>query len=414
MALGEHYILGNGERSYQCAVKAISLADQSGMPNVIATALCGGILCCMGSTRLADGRILLNRARALVADQRLSGFQRLTLRFLITHYCAIGGDWVNWRFFREETENCEEAYLLEKGIFRDFFDLEDVDHHLLKGNLQAAEEVSVALLHRSAMFQKKHIHSLGLGQYALVLALNGKTAQAEEKITESFEIRKTVGGDTFKAFQYLYAGAAYACLGDVEKTRENLAGVVEMTKWILGEYSQGIVNLNLALALINAGRKDEAKPFIQELLDALAKLPIRHLITLHPGSISVLAEAVRLELRPPPKVEVIRELFGNSITPEGEVIPAMSVRSLGGLALSWKGTELGIESLTSVQRQLLINLLISPGFRVEKEILAARLWPDSSREKAVANFDMTLSRLRKSIDDLLGSKFSRHYLTVKN
>lgn len=416
MALGQHYILGNGELSYQNAIKAIALADRSGMPNVVASALCGGILCCMGSTRLADGRILLNRARAMVADQRLSSIQRLMLRFLITHYCAIGGDWVNWRFFRKETEECEEAYLLDKGIFRDFFDIEDIDYLLLRGEFLAAEEVCIALLHRSAAHQKMHIRSLALGQYSLVLALSGREEESAGKIAEAWEIRRTIGGDTFRAFQLLYAGAAHASRGDVERTDEYLGGVVEMTRWLLGEYSQAIVNLNRALAYINAGRREEAAPFCQELLNALAKLPIRHLITLHPGSIHAIAESVRLGLKPAPKMEIIRELFGKSVTQEGEIIPAMTVRAFGGLSISWGWgqTALAAGDITTVQRHLLTHLLCAPGFSLEKEVLAARLWPDSQRDKAIANFDMTLSRIRKTVDDILGVKLSRHYLTVRN
>lgn len=414
MALGEQYIIGNGEASYQSAIKAISLADRSGLPNVIATALSGGILCCMGTTHLADGRLMMNRARAMIGDQRLSGFQKISLRFLVTHYCAIGGDWVNWRFYRTETENCPESYLLDKGIFRDFFDIEDIDYLLLKGDLLAAEETCLGLMQRARALQKKHILGIALGQYALVSALGGKRAQATEAIDESFEIRKTIGGDTFKAFQYLYAGAAFATLGDVDKTREHLTGVVEMTRWQLGEYSQAIVNLNFALSLIKAGKKEEARENIQEFLDALAKLPLRHLITLHPASIEVICEAVRLDLKPGARMDIVRELFGKSITAAGEAIPAMSARTLGKLTLTWDDRELAMESFTGVQRQLLMHIFCAPGFKLEKDILATKLWPDSDREKAIANFDMTLSRLRKSIDDLLGEKLSRHYLTVKN
>lgn len=414
MALGHHYITGNGELSYQYSIKAISMADRSGLPNVVATALCGSILCCMGTTRLADGRILLNRARAMVADQHISGFQRMTLRFLIAHFCAIGGDWVNWRFFRREAEECDEAYLLDKGIFRDFFDIEDIDYLILTGDTQAATESSVALLHRSQARQKKHIYSLALGQYALVLALKGRELESDEKIKESIEIRKSIGGDTFRAFQFLYAGAALATFGDVDGSRRYLDGVAEMTRWMLGEYSQAIVNLNLALALINAGRENEATPNIVEFLEALAKLPLRHLITLHPGSMAVIAQAIRLELKPPPRMDVVRELFGKSVTTEGEIIPAMKIKALGGLSIHWGETTLGIEELTAVQRLLVVTLLCAPGFMMEKEILAARLWADSQRDKAIANFDMTLSRLRKAIDDLLGMKLSRNYVTVKN
>ena len=284
----------------------------------------------------------------------------------------------------------------------------------MKGQWRKATESCLKVLDNSGPGGGKHIKSLALATLGLVKALEGDGQGAVEAVDESFVMRSEIGGDSFLTFQYLYAGAAHAALGDLENASANLEKALLMSDRFLGEFVKAAARMNLAYAYLMNGDEEGCALQAEKFLEHISRFPARNIVTLHPGILKVVALAVKRDLKPAPNLAVLRDIFGKSITADGEVVEAMRVFALGGLSISWGRKGLGMDDLTPVQRQFLAHLLCAPGFRMEKEALAVLLWPDGSRRKAIANFDMTLSRLRKAIDDLLDDKLSRHYLVVKN
>ena len=115
-ALGFYYIEGDAKSAMEQAKRALAISRELGLPNVEAVALIGGILCMMAPDDLAYGRSLMDRARTLLADRRLSGLQKFTLHFLLTHYCFVLGHWINWRHFRREAHESAESFLISRGV----------------------------------------------------------------------------------------------------------------------------------------------------------------------------------------------------------------------------------------------------------------------------------------------------------
>lgn len=81
--------------------------------------------------------------------------------------------------------------------------------------------------------------------------------------------------------------------------------------------------------------------------------------------------------------------------------------SVAGRRLSWD------EEFSPAQRQLMSMLVAAPTGKVSQEVVQAALWPDSSAARARSSFDSLLSRVRRTLDQILEPFDSKKYLLVK-
>lgn len=80
---------------------------------------------------------------------------------------------------------------------------------------------------------------------------------------------------------------------------------------------------------------------------------------------------------------------------------------VGGRKLSWA------EEFSPAQRQLMSMLVGAPECKVSQEEVQAALWPDSPSKKARSSFDSLLSRVRRTMDEVLAPFDSKRHLVVK-
>jgi DNA-binding response OmpR family regulator len=95
-------------------------------------------------------------------------------------------------------------------------------------------------------------------------------------------------------------------------------------------------------------------------------------------------------------------------------IPILHFNTLGGLQIYRKDTLLSAtEDFSRSQRDCLAVLIASPGNRVDQEEMQLKFWPESPPEKARANLDTMLSRLRKALQTQIKPLPVKNYLKLQ-
>ena len=92
----------------------------------------------------------------------------------------------------------------------------------------------------------------------------------------------------------------------------------------------------------------------------------------------------------------------------------MLVKTLGRCELQLDGRQMSwADGFSPAQRQLMAMLVGTTEGRIAQEEVQAALWPESSSKKARSSFDSLLSRVRRTLENLLAPVDSKKYLLVK-
>ncbi|TLM65220.1 MAG: response regulator [Deltaproteobacteria bacterium] len=91
----------------------------------------------------------------------------------------------------------------------------------------------------------------------------------------------------------------------------------------------------------------------------------------------------------------------------------LEVRSLGRCELQFGNRVVPwAEGFSPAQRMLLAVLLAAPNRRVSQEAVQLGFWPDSPASRARSNFDSLMTRLRKTLEQVLPGIDVRHHLQL--
>ncbi len=113
---------------------------------------------------------------------------------------------------------------------------------------------------------------------------------------------------------------------------------------------------------------------------------------------------------------------GNSLdavdTPESsaekQTVEPLIIKTLGRCEITNGARRFSwAEDFSPAQRQLMAMLVGSPSGKVHQEEIQVALWPDSSSSRARSSFDSLMSRVRRTLDQLLEPFDSKKYLLVK-
>jgi DNA-binding response OmpR family regulator len=109
-----------------------------------------------------------------------------------------------------------------------------------------------------------------------------------------------------------------------------------------------------------------------------------------------------------------------TVAPAGEsaercsVPEVLLVKTLGKCELRFADRKLSwTEQFSPAQRQLMSMLVASDAGKASQEEVQAALWPESSAARARSSFDSLLSRVRRTLDEVLAPFDSKKYLVVR-
>lgn len=133
------------------------------------------------------------------------------------------------------------------------------------------------------------------------------------------------------------------------------------------------------------------KPFSPNLLTARVKALLRRGVNQADG------------------ITAAEETPSKSETPE-----LLTVKTLGKCELRVAGRKLSwTEDFSPAQRQLMSMLVGSQSGKVSQEEVQLAFWPDSSTARARSSFDSLLSRVRRTLEQVLEPFDSKQYMVVK-
>lgn len=249
---------------------------------------------------------------------------------------------------------------------------------------------------------------------ALSEALTNRSGAAEKTVQSYLNAKKSI--PFFDMQGRLYS---IRTLLEIDQSAE-AAALLEQTRLQLATSNWRMINIQvLSLSLLfHRGQPLSVQQLttLQMLITEIKATGIRHLPCLTADDLSsLLYAAIHHDIERLFAADLCRELLGISWNRNWEPVPILHFRTLGGLQLSCQQNPLlSIESFSRRQRDCLALLIAAPNNRIEQEEMQLIFWPDSPPDKARANFDTMLSRLRKTLQAMIAPLSAKNYLKLKN
>lgn len=261
-----------------------------------------------------------------------------------------------------------------------------------------------------------HYQSQILANYAYIFSLTGERDKALGLLERANDLRRRVAGRYYIALHRILAGATHGQCGQDDLAQNELEQAVDSLR------DRGN-NFLLVSALMHrawlARKLGKAAADVLRDVDEALVLAVRHDIRmfrfLPPGNLEpLLLLAIQHGIQVDQAKKFARSLLRKGVTPQGQLIPLLELKFLGGISIRYQGRmACRSEDLPYLQRELLALLAAMPGQKISQEQVQALLWPESTAEKSRTNLDTLLSRLRTSLGASIPKNSLKHYITLQ-
>ena len=285
---------------------------------------------------------------------------------------------------------------------------------ILQAQIAQSEEEYDKVLSLQASVNLNLLHQqIIIGVLAMSAALADKPDMAVDAITANLNCDQHL---SFIHIQgRLYCIRALLALGQTTEAAKLLEQVqihTETSGWRLIEIQA------LALSLLfyrDRPMSPERLASLQRFLSELKSTGIRHLRCLTSSDLRfLLYTAVDQNIDRSFATALCRELFLVGFDPNWQPFPLLQFKTLGELQLSYANKTILIsDGFSRSQRECLALLIAAPKNRVDQEEMQLAFWPESHPDKARANLDTMLSRLRKTIQTQIKPLPAKNYLKLQ-
>ena len=411
LAVGCGFFVGDAERGEGFARSGLLLAQRSGLPDL---ELEGRIVC--SNLALLQGSGVVARSEIENAWQLAAAGARTSVRLhvlaadLLLHSGDLGG-------YREQRRQLTEGFgrhFLQQGILGALLCLFDVEAYLLEGDTVSAAEMIQIGSAEGVAAGNPHLQSSLLQYRALLNARAGHHEVARRELEESRRLREQTGGGFHLLGNLLVCAETRLELDEPEEAERLLQRALELSQ-ASGELLVR-PGIHVALARLYQHRAETVTALdqLQEMLLLLRGRQERCGFFLIPELLEILPLAVENGLLPEVARQLSTEHLGYDICDDGQSIPRLKILLLGPFRLRTDAGEwIEASSLGGPGRYLLGLLIFASGQQLSIDAIYGRIWPESPPERARQNFDSTLLRLRKALDDACGSGAGRSYLAVE-
>ncbi|MBI5446785.1 MAG: hypothetical protein HY900_36925, partial [Deltaproteobacteria bacterium] len=358
----------------------------------------------------------IEKAYPLIASPLVAPLNKAALYLAFVNAQVNLGEHDAFTYHRVRLRRLVGEDLVDRSVLRAFLRMWDVDISLARGDRERAREVLGRALAADFTGGGAHLRSQFLQYDSLVLAEEGRVAEALAAVEESRRLRAETGSRYFAAVNSLFTGAALARAGKADEALEAFGQGLQIMDDMREAYGRAGLHAHRARLCLETGQSEQARKDIGECLDLLHRNRHAYFYGWSPELMErILSAAVREGIRPAFARELARRRLGLEILPDGSVLPLLEITSLGLLEIRLgPRVVLRGSSLTPAQRQLLAVLLSSPGLQCGQEEIAALLWPESPEENARKSFDALLIRLRRAFQEASGGEIDgRRYLSLR-
>jgi len=222
-------------------------------------------------------------------------------------------------------------------------------------------------------------------------------------------------GDMHSLHSLLVLGAAYLHLGEHAEAKIFLDEAHKRAVLRKDYFTLSSVLLQRASVFHALGEEEKAKQDTQEFVAVMPQHNGRYCDLWLPD---VAMQFYLTGIKNGVESRFLRQLAAQcldvGVDDKDQVLPLVHVQSLGDIAFKMSGEScLQQGDLTPAQRSLLSLLITAPDLCLDQASVQLMLWPDSPQEKARANFDALLSRVRSTLNKALKPWKAKSYFVLK-
>jgi ATP/maltotriose-dependent transcriptional regulator MalT/DNA-binding SARP family transcriptional activator len=411
LAMGRGIFLADIDSATRYANLALNLARQEKLVNFEAA-----LLMVMGyirifAGRLSPARLWMEQAAVAVHRPEVGTFNCLAIRMMLFNFLFHDGDFANYFDQKNQLVAAIGNAMVSQSIAGPFCCIWEMDIAINQGRFEEALTLAAQALALDPPL-RPHLHSQILQLQAVVLALHRQPGPALEAAAESTRLREQAGGLYFVTLNKLLVGLTHGLCGRYDQAVALLAEGIDDARNMPTAYLEACGLLHRGWVHLDHGDHEQAREDIEAGLSLMRRNAYRHFWAWTPKAIqAVLGFAVAQGIETDYARALAAERIDAALEDDGAAIPLIELRTLGGLAILYRGAPLlDTEDLTPQQRELLCLLCASPGLKMAQETVQLHFWPDSSPEAAKAMLDTLVSRMRKTLAGALPELAARGYL----
>lgn len=407
LALGYAILCNNFSRAYDYLAIAETLAEDRGLENFQVVNL---LIQTYKAYIEADTEKLartIDETLRLLNHPLINATNRALLKMAQLSYLSLTGD---YSYFRSVEKSLREEFgtlFLPSSFPSALLTLLQAQSAQIEG----AHDVVLSLKSEET-FNSLRKPVLG-GMVALSEALTNQPEVAMQSIATYLESDQKI--PFFDVQGRLYCIRALLELDQIAEAARMLEQVqfcLQSTNW------RAIEIQALALSLLfhrDRPMSADSLDSLQTLLGEMKTTGIRHLLCLSRKDLHyLLCSAVDHDIERLFAAELCRQLLKLSWDRDWKPVPLLEFNTLGGVHLFCEDAQLlSADDFSRSQRDCLAVLIASPKNRVEQEEMQLAFWPDSSPDKARANLDTMLSRLRKTLQAEIKPLVAKKYLKLQ-
>lgn len=416
IALGYLYFLNDFEKTRHYNNLTRELAEQSKLPNMLLAARLASGWADNMSGMLDRAIVVVEHNYRLINRKELGFHNRMQLYLFQLDITRTIGGINNYLRQRDEFLSRAGAEAVNNSFAGPWLVLWELELACECGDFPRMRRIFDAHLD-SVQFRiagnfRGELHAW----FALYLAVTGREPERIEALLD--ESRRCLGdGVSPKLFIRiaLLLGQVHHLLGQTTealqlfeqaKSAARQGGMLHMFAW---------TSLLAALVHHSSGNREEMAQALREGIEILVQKQRYSLMSgFYPEiALRVLGLACEAGIHPEFCRKYAWDILGTDIGGK-RMIPLLSIQTLGGFGLALPGGEpwdLSRE-LSSTQRKFFGLLLAAKSMSVSQLQLQTELWPDIPEKKARARFDTMMTRLRKTLAQVLSPHDVEDYLLV--
>lgn len=411
LAMGYCIFLADIDEATRFATLALSLARQEQLINFEAAMLMvmGYIQIFAGHTFLA--RMYMEQAAPCVQRVEVGVFNSLSIRMMLFNFLYIEGDFAN--YFEQKNRLVEVLGndMFSQSIAGPFCSIWEIDIAINQGRFADALDLAKQALGRQSPLSP-HLRSQVLQLLSVVLALLNQPDRAQQAAEQSLQLRELSGGRYFVTLNQLMVGLSGFHCGRPGPALQRLSEGIAAARQMPTEYLEACGLMHRAAVYLELGDQTLAVQDIAQGLGLMRRNAYRHFWGWAPAAMQkILSFAVGHGIETDYARELAAERLGMALLADATAIPLLEIQTLGGFNILLDGKSLlPAEALTPVQRELLCLLVSAPECKMPQESLQLHFWPDSPTDAVRMKFDTLVSRVRKTLAEVLPDNTAHHYL----
>lgn len=411
LAMGYCIFLADTDEATRYAILGLTLARKEHLVNFEAALLMvmGYIRIFAGHTSLA--RLHLEQAAPFVNRPEVGTFNRLGIRMMLFNFLFHDGEFTNYFDQKNQLIDAFGLELVSQSIAGPFCCIWEMDMAINQGCFQKALDLAEQALARHPPLSP-HLASQILHLKAVALTMTSNYDQALAASQESIQLRQMAGGRYFTTLNRLLAGLVSAGCGHHGQGMALLDQGIEDARQMPTEYLEACGLLHRAAILLDANEPRSARPDVETGLRLMRRNAYRHFWAWTPAAMEqVLTFAVTHGIEPAYARTLAADRLDLELLDDGTALPLLDIQTLGGFTIRHRAqTLLDAEDLTPLQRELLALLLAAPDCKVPQDTIHLHFWPDSPQDTVKIKFDTLVSRLRKTLNEVLPTNTAHLYL----